>query len=127
VFLATQEPAPVLDNKQGDSILRQCATLVFCPTPGADETLYRKRLNFTAGEFRAISEDMLPNSRQLLIKRHAGSVIIDFDLSPMPEFVAILSGRASSVRFAERLRADHGDDPAAWLPEFMSRFQQEVE
>ncbi|MDD2765504.1 MAG: hypothetical protein PHE83_16200 [Opitutaceae bacterium] len=127
VFLATQEPAPVLDNKQGDSILRQCPTLVFCPTPGADENLYRKRLNFTAGEYRAISEDMLPNSRQLLIKRHGGSVIIDFDLSAMPEFVAILSSRASSVRFAERLRADHGDDPAAWLPTFMSRFHEEVE
>jgi len=127
VFFATQEPAPVLDSRQGDSIIRQCQTSVFCPTPGADETLYRQRLNFTAGEFRAISEDMLPNSRQLLIKRHGGSVIIDFDLSAMPEFVAILSGRASSVRFAERLRAERGDDPAAWLPEFMSRFQEEVE
>ncbi|KDM66064.1 VirB4 family type IV secretion/conjugal transfer ATPase [Acidiphilium sp. JA12-A1] len=127
VLLATQEPAPVLDSPQGDSILRQCQTLVFCPTPGAEEHLYRKRLNFTAGEFRAIAEDMLPNSRQLLIKRHGGSAIIDFDLSALPEFVAILSSRKSSVGFVEQLRATHGDDPAAWLPAFMARFHEEVE
>ncbi|MCF3948262.1 VirB4 family type IV secretion/conjugal transfer ATPase [Acidiphilium iwatense] len=127
VLLATQEPAPVLASALGDSIIRQCQTLIFCPTPGADERVYRTALNLTAGEFRAIREDMLPGSRQYLIKRHDGSVIIDFDLSDLPEFVAVLSTRANTARFVERLRAECGDDPAAWLPQFMSRFHEAVD
>ena len=62
----------------------------------------------TEGEFRAIREDMLPGSRQCLIKRESGSVIIDFDLGAMAEYVAVFSGRANTIRFAERLRARDG-------------------
>ncbi|MGH7057769.1 MAG: type IV secretion system protein VirB4, partial [Acetobacteraceae bacterium] len=32
VLFATQEPAPVLDSKLGNSILHQCQTIVLCPT-----------------------------------------------------------------------------------------------
>ncbi|OYV63205.1 MAG: hypothetical protein B7X01_00530, partial [Acidiphilium sp. 21-62-4] len=70
---------------------------------------------------------MLTNSRQYLIKRETGSVVIDFDLSAIPECVAILSSRKNTVAFAEALRARHGDEPAAWLPEFMSRFHEAVD
>ncbi|MGC9271254.1 MAG: type IV secretion system protein VirB4, partial [Acidiphilium sp.] len=127
VLLATQEPAPVLASKEGNSIIKNCPTLIFCPTPGADETVYRTGLDLTEGEFRAIREDMLPGSRQYLIKRPGGSVIVDFDLSSIPECVAVLSSRKNTVAFAERLRSSHGDDPAAWLPEFMQRFHEAVD
>jgi len=127
VLLATQEPAPVLASALGNSMIKQCQTLVFCPTPGADQKVYCEGLNLTAGEFRAIREDMLTNSRQYLIKRETGSVVIDFDLSAIPECVAILSSRKNTVAFADRLRARLGDEPAAWLPEFMSRFHEAVD
>jgi type IV secretion system protein VirB4 len=38
--------------------------------------------------------------------------------------VAVLSGRANTVRFAEKLRREFGEDPARWLPEFLKRFQE---
>jgi type IV secretion system protein VirB4 len=86
--------------------------------------VHRGQLFLTEGEYRAIHEDMLPGSRQCLIKRDSGSVIIDFDLSAMPEFVAVLSGRANTVRFAERLRRSAG---AGWLREFMAKHREAVD
>ena len=128
VLLVTQQPEHVLGSTLGATLVGQCLTKVFFPTPTADENVYREQLHLTAGELRAIRDDMLPGSRQFLIKRETGSVIVDFDLSAMPECIAVLSGRANTVRFAERLRAEAGtDDPAVWLPEFMSRFHEAVD
>jgi type IV secretion system protein VirB4 len=42
----------------------------------------------------------------------------------MREYVAVLSSRANTVRFAEKLRRDLGEEPSAWLPEFMRRYQE---
>ncbi len=128
VLLVTQQPEHVLGSAFGATLVGQCFTKIFFPTPTADEAVYREQLHLTPGELRAIREDMLPGSRQFLIKRETGSVIVDFDLSALPECVAILSSRANTVRFAERIRAALGtDDPAAWLPEFMSRVHEAVD
>jgi len=128
VLLVTQQPEHVLTSTFGATLVGQCLTKVFFPTPTADEKVYREQLHLTSGELRAIREEMLPGSRRFLIKRETGSVIVDFDLSAMPECIAVLSSRANTVRFAERLRAGAGtDDPAAWLPEFMARFHEAVD
>ena len=85
----------------------------------ANEDVWRGKMKYTEGEFRAISEDMLPGSRQCLLKRESGSVIIDFDLTPLQKFVAVLSGRANTVRYAERLRQQTRD----WLDPFMETYE----
>jgi type IV secretion system protein VirB4 len=130
VILATQQPEDLLGGSFGPALVGQCHTLMFFPTPTADERVYREQLFLTPGEVRAIREDMLPGSRRILIKRRgeaAESVIVDFDLSSMPEFVAVLSGRATTVRFAERLRQEAGtDDAAIWVGEFMRRYNKEA-
>jgi type IV secretion system protein VirB4 len=62
---------------------------------------------------------MQPGSRRFLIKRRGESVesvVVDFDLTAMPDHVAVLSGRARTVRHAARLRDERGED---WLSEFM--------
>jgi type IV secretion system protein VirB4 len=65
---------------------------------------------------------MALGKRRFLLKREAGSVICEFDLSSMRDYVAVLSGRANTVRFAERLRRELGEAPAAWLGAFMARY-----
>lgn len=67
---------------------------------------------------------MAIGSRKFLLKRESGSVICEFDLGEMREYVAVLSGRANTVRFADQLRARHGDAPNAWVDEFMARYQE---
>jgi type IV secretion system protein VirB4 len=34
----------------------------------------------------------------------------------MDDILTVLSGREASVRRLDALRAQHGDDPAVWLP-----------
>jgi type IV secretion system protein VirB4 len=41
---------------------------------------------------------------------------VRLDLSGMPEVRTVLSGRESTVRQLDALRAEFGDAPAAWYP-----------
>lgn len=124
LILATQQPEHVLESKLGASLVAQCMTKIFYPSPTADRAAYLDGMKCTENEFRAIREDMAVGSRKFLLKRESGSVICEFDLSAMREYVAVLSGRANTVRFVDELRERHGEDPAFWLDEFMTRYTE---
>jgi type IV secretion system protein VirB4 len=124
VFLALQMPEHILSSPLGPSIVAQCQTKIMYPSPTADRSTYIDGLKCTEGEFRAVREDMVIGKRRFLLKREEGSVICEFDLGDIRDFVAVLSGRANTVRFAEKLRTQFGDEPHRWLPEFMSRYHE---
>jgi type IV secretion system protein VirB4 len=124
VFLALQMPEHILESPLGPSIVAQCQTKIMYPSPTAARETYIDGLKCTEGEFRAVREDMLVGKRRFLLKREQGSVICEFDLSEMRDFIAVLSGRANTVRFAEMLRRQFGEEPARWLPEFMRRYRE---
>jgi type IV secretion system protein VirB4 len=44
------------------------------------------------------------------------SVVVRLDLNGMPDVLTVLSGRESSVRRLDELRASVGDEPAQWYP-----------
>ena len=44
------------------------------------------------------------------------SVAVRLDLNGMTDLLTVLSGRESSVRKLDELRAAVGDDPAHWYP-----------
>ncbi len=121
VFISTQQPEDLLGDGDtfGTTIIEQCLTKIAFRNDTANEDVWRGKLKYTEGEFRAISEDMLPGSRQCLLKRERGSVILDFDLTPMRKFVAVLSGRQNTVRYAERLRQQTAD----WVEPFMETYE----
>jgi type IV secretion system protein VirB4 len=124
VFLALQMPEHILESPLGPSIVAQCQTKIMYPSPTADRATYIDGLKCTEGEYRAVREDMLIGKRRFLLKREQGSVICEFDLSAIREYVAVLSGRANTVRFAEKLRQQFGEEPGLWLPHFMQRYQE---
>ena len=122
VFLALQMPEHILESPLGPSIVAQCQTKIMFPSPTADRAVYIEGLKCTEGEYRAVREDMVAGKRRFLLKREKASVICEFDLGEMRDYVAILSGRANTVRFAEKLRRRLGDDPDKWLPEFLRSY-----
>jgi type IV secretion system protein VirB4 len=124
VFIALQQPEHILENAIGPSIVAQCQTKLFFASPTADHDVYTNGLKCTEGEYRAVREDMLIGKRRFLLKREQGSVICEFDLGEMPQYVAVLSGRANTVRFADTLRRQYGDAPEKWLPEFLRRYRE---
>lgn len=124
LILGTQQPEHVLDSPIGSSLVAQCQTKILFPSPTADRAAYINGLKCTEGEYRAVREDMLGGKRRFLLKREGGSVICEFDLTAMPEYIAVLSGRANTVRYADRLRAKAGDAPEKWLPEFLTHYHE---
>jgi type IV secretion system protein VirB4 len=48
-------------------------------------------------------------------------VVARLNLSAMPDLLTVLSGRESSVRRLDELRAEVGDDPADWLPRLVGK------
>lgn len=126
IIVSTQQPEDLLHGTFGPALVGQAHTMFFFATPTADEDVYRHQLFFTEGEYQAIRERMLPGSRHILIKRRgsqAESVIVDFNLEKLPEFIAVLSGRSNTVRFAQELRTEAKD----WVSEFQRRFTEVVE
>ncbi|CEF43094.1 MULTISPECIES: VirB4 family type IV secretion/conjugal transfer ATPase [Acetobacter] len=124
LILATQQPEHVLESKLGSSLVAQCMTKILYPSPTADRHAYITGLSCTEGEYRAVREGMVGDPKRFLMKRENGSVICEFDLSSMPEYIAVLSGRANRANFAERLRAEYGADPSQWLDHFMARYHE---
>ncbi len=43
--------------------------------------------------------------------------MVRLDLAGMPDVLTVLSGRESTVRRLDMLRAKHGDEPAGWYEE----------
>lgn len=124
LILATQQPEHVLESSLGASLVAQCMTKIFYPSPTADRAAYIDGLKCTEREFQAVREDMAIGSRKFLLKRESGSVICEFDLRDIREYVAVLSGRANTVRFVDQLRKTCGEDPSAWLETFMDRYHE---
>jgi type IV secretion system protein VirB4 len=124
LILATQQPEHVLESRLGASLVAQCMTKILFPSPTADRTAYVEGLKCTEGEYRAVRDDMTVGKRKFLLKRESGSVVCEFDLADMSEYVAVLSGRANTVRLVDDLRQQYGNDPAGWLDEYMKRHNE---
>ena len=110
---ATQSARDALDSRIASAIIEQAATQVFLPNPRAQAEDYCTGFGLTAHELdliRALPE----HSRCFLVKHGNHSVVVRFDLGAHPDLIKILSGRESTVRRLDELRATLGDDPAAW-------------
>ncbi|OHB26241.1 MAG: transporter [Phenylobacterium sp. RIFCSPHIGHO2_01_FULL_69_31] len=120
LVLGTQSPADVLRSPIAHTIVEQCATKIFLPNPHANARDYIDGFGLSTREFTLIREELAPAQHRFLIKQGLDSVVAALDLSGLDDELAILSGRAETVDLLERLRAEHGDDPARWMPLFHS-------
>jgi type IV secretion system protein VirB4 len=124
VILATQSPADALRSPIAHSIIEQCPTQMLMPNTRADPADYRDGLKLTEPEYLAVREDLAVGGHRFLLKQGNASVACELDLTGMDDLIAVLSGRASTVRLMERLIEDVGPDPAAWLPLFRRRWRE---
>jgi type IV secretion system protein VirB4 len=118
MVFGTQSPADVLRSDISHTILEQCATKIFLPNPHASARDYVEGFGLTEREFHLVREELAPQQHQFLVKQGLNSVVVELNLEGLDDALAILSGRTETVELLDRLRAVHGDDPAAWLPAF---------
>ncbi|MBL8549035.1 MAG: VirB4 family type IV secretion/conjugal transfer ATPase [Hyphomonadaceae bacterium] len=122
VGFSTQSAGDALESRIASAIIEQSATQIFLPNPKAQESEYRRGFGLTRHEFDLIRT--LPDtSRCFLIKNGGDSVVARLNLSGHEEVLTVLSGRERTVRQLDELRAEFGDDPAAWLPRLVRKAQ----
>jgi type IV secretion system protein VirB4 len=124
IDIATQQPEHILDHPIGPSIVGQCKTRLLYRNSDAQPGPYMDGLGCTVREFRAVSGDMLVGPHSVLIKREDRSVLCRFDLSDLPQHIAVLSGTERSVRLLHEIIAEHGTNPTIWLPIFRHRYSE---
>ena len=119
VGFATQSAADALQSRIASAIIEQAATQIFMVNPKAQRADYIDGFGLTEHEYDLVRT--LPDSAHVfLIKHGTDSVVARLNLSGMPELLTVLSGRESTVRRLDELRARHGDAPADWLPHLLA-------
>ncbi len=122
VIFGTQRPQAALESSAGRAILDQVATKIVLPHPDTKASALEEALNLTEYESRIVRR--LPKeSRCFLVKQDSGSVICSLNLGRdgVRTYLPVLAGTAETVALMDRLRDQHGDDPAVWLPEFLAQ------
>jgi type IV secretion system protein VirB4 len=118
VGFGTQSAADIVRSSSANTLIEQSATNIFFPNPKADAASYGEAFRLSDREIAWIRETG-PELRSFLIRHGRDSVIARLNLNGMPDLIKVLSGRTETVAEMQRLRAELGSDPAAWLPAFM--------
>lgn len=116
----TQSPADVLRSDIARALIEQTATFFFLPNPRADYDDYVHGFKLTEAEFHIV-RSLGENSRLFLVKQGHHSAIGRLDLAGLGDVLDVLSGTTDNVELLDGIRAEVGDDPAAWLPVFHER------
>ena len=121
MVFATQSPGDALKSDISHSILEQVATKIMLPNANGQRRDYIDGFSMTEAEFALIREELSPESHKFLVKQGHDSVVVELDLSGLDNELAVLSGRAETTATACEVIAEHGRDPAVWLPIFHQR------
>ncbi len=118
VGFATQSAQDALESRIASAIIEQAATQIFMANPKARAEDYIGGFGLTEHEFELIRT--LPDTaRCFLIKHGVESVVARLNLAGEKDILTILSGRESTVRLLDRIRAESGDDPEVWMPRLL--------
>jgi type IV secretion system protein VirB4 len=123
IALATQSASDVLDSPISRTLVEQTPTKIFFPNSEANFAEYTQGLGLTEREFKLVKEQLQPKSRRFLVKQGRMSVVCELDLRGFSAELAVVSGRIGEVERMHRLIAEHGADPARWLPAFTRAFE----
>jgi type IV secretion system protein VirB4 len=116
----TQSPSDVLLHRIGKTMVEQSVTQIFLPNPKADHDDYVHGFKMTEQEFNII-RNLGESSRKFLVKQGHRSAVVSFDLGDMPDILNVVSGSLDNVELLTQIRAEVGDDPKIWMPDFHRR------
>ena len=115
MVLCSQSPEDAISSEIFPAIIQQTATKIYLPNPEAEFESY-KRCNMTMAEFTKL-QALAKDSRTFLIKQSNSSAFAKMELNGFEE-LPIISPSKRGLALCDQLRAEHGDDPAVWLPLF---------
>ena len=119
VGFATQSASDALESRIASAIIEQAGTQIFMANSSAQASDYITGFGLTETEYDIV-RSMPETARAFLVKHGTDSVVVRLNLRSEPHLLTVLSGRESSVRLLDRLRAEVGDEPAKWLPQLLA-------
>jgi type IV secretion system protein VirB4 len=125
VGFATQNASDALESKIAATVIEQSATQLFMCNPKAQASDYCDGFGLTDHELELV-RSLPEHLRCVLVKQAGTSVVARLDMSGMPDMITALSGRESSVRKLDELRAEHGDLPADWMPHLLEQVEHKL-
>jgi type IV secretion system protein VirB4 len=118
IGLVTQQPEQAQKAADLYPALRSLiATKIYLADPAAEEAPYL-RDGMTQKEFSEFRK-LTPQSRRFLIRQGNQSAFASFDLSGLDDAIAVFSGDRENVLILDAVRTEVGDDPEAWLPQYL--------
>jgi type IV secretion system protein VirB4 len=118
VGFVTQSASDALDSRIASTIIEQSATQLFMSNPRAQAGDYCDGFGLTPHELELV-RTIPDHLRCVLVKQGAASVVARLDMSDMSDILTILSARESTVRQLDRIRAEVGNAPDAWMPRLL--------
>lgn len=118
VVLDSQSPSDALEHPLARTLLEQVATMFLFPNPGANRAEHQEGLGLSKREFSLIKTDLPEGSGMFLLKQGRHSVVLKLPLAGMDDDLAVLSARSTNLALMDRLIAQFGEDPDAWVPHF---------
>ncbi|MDB5973309.1 MAG: VirB4 family type secretion/conjugal transfer ATPase [Nevskia sp.] len=119
VVFASQSPESITSSAVGGVIVSQSPTHIFMPNPNSEAKKF-EGYNLSRRELELVLT-LDKESRCFLVKHGQHSVICKLDLGGMADEIAILSGRQNTVELLDKILAEVGEDPPAWMPVFHQR------
>jgi type IV secretion system protein VirB4 len=116
MILSSQSPEDAINCDIFAAIVQQTATKIFLPNPDAEFPSYEK-CNVSKGEFEKL-RTLDKTSRTFLVKQSNTSCFAKLDLHGFDDHLPIISGTEDDIRQCELIRAEFGDNPDVWIPEF---------
>lgn len=118
VALATQNVGTVVRSANAEDYRKQIPTKIFFADDSASRADLIDGMGLTEAEFLAVTETLPNMQHTFLLKRPGGSVLCRFDLSGIKDKIAVISARSKTYDLMNRLIAQHGAEPEAWVPAF---------
>jgi type IV secretion system protein VirB4 len=119
VGFATQSASDALQSRIASAIVEQAGTQIFMANASAQASDYIDGFGLTETEYEIV-RSLPETARAFLVKHGSDSVVVRLNLGSEPHLLTVLSGRESTVRLLDKLRAEVGDDPAQWLPRLVA-------
>jgi type IV secretion system protein VirB4 len=120
VGFATQSAQDALESRIASAIIEQAATQIFMANAKARHTDYVGGFGLTEHEYEIVRT--LPDDAHCFLVKHGNdSVVARLSLTGEHELLTILSSREHTVRQADDVRAEFGEDPAVWIPKLLER------
>lgn len=118
VIFSMQRAQNAMSSELGRTIIEQCPTRIFFPSPQASTDDLVEGMKLTPREAEVVTKLGL-TSRCFLVRQDNHSVVCRLDLDEMPEVVAVLSANTKRLEKLDELRSQFGDAPAKWLPPYL--------